>query len=160
MLLRQLQLVALHTKNLKQQIGHLCESYIKLKPGGELGSLPGMYEPHTEFDETKPSHATSDYLRGETISTMSTFEAFISDLLNEATDLICHETKRCNEECSECEKLNFEHTLDKGNKTLDKVNRRNKVPDLGRITNDIFTRWLQKPEKRKQLKPRSLLLHD
>ena len=76
---------------------HIKQSYVsygKLCETGELGHIRGMYEPHQCYnDEMKPAKHTSDYLRGGVISTVAAFEAFVGDLLNEATDLIAVEFK-------------------------------------------------------------------
>ncbi len=71
-------------------------NYKKLSKDGEIAgfykyscSTNPMYTRHHYYDdEMKPGDHTSDYLRGGVISTMATFEAFVGELINEATDLI------------------------------------------------------------------------
>ena len=74
-------------------------NYKKLSKDGEIAgfykyscSTDPLYISHPRYDdEIKPGDHTSDYLRGGVISTVATFEAFIGDLINEATDLIAAE---------------------------------------------------------------------
>ncbi len=86
---------------LDQSLKQSYKSYGKLRQDGELSQLvkkhvpklgetkpDDMYVPHHYYDdEMKPAEHTSDYLRGGVISTMATFEAFVGDLINEATDI-------------------------------------------------------------------------
>ena len=75
----------------------LKQSYVsnkKLCQDGELGHIRGMYVPNPDCnDEMKPAKHTSSYLRGGVISTIATFEAFVGDLINEATDIIAGDPK-------------------------------------------------------------------
>ena len=84
-------------KCLNEQLKQSYKSYRKLCQDEELdkcakNNVPRqhkMYVPHDiRDDEMKPAEHTSDYLRGGVISTMATFEAFVSELVNEATDLV------------------------------------------------------------------------
>ena len=78
---------------LDERLSQSYESYRRLRQNEKLGQDPDMYETNTDCTgERKPSSITSDYLRGGVISTMATFEAFLEDLINEATDLIVNKT--------------------------------------------------------------------
>ena len=77
-------------KRLDDNLKRSCKSYGLLCQDGDLGKQPGMYVDHDEYKEKKPADHTSDYLRGGVINTVATFEAFVGDLLNEATDLVAN----------------------------------------------------------------------
>ena len=80
---------------LNEQLEQSYKSYRKLRQGEELdkcvkNNVPQhkMYVSHDILDEMMPAEHTSDYLRGGVISTMATFEAFVSELVKEATKLV------------------------------------------------------------------------
>ncbi len=122
---------------LNDQLTQSYVSYKKLCQDGELGKHPGMYVRHQYYDdETKPAKHTSDYLRGGVISTMATFEAFVGDLINDATDLVA-------------EKYNHKHRCE------DAVNC-----DLKNCNSDMCENRYNKPTAdQEQLKLNGILVH-
>ena len=73
-------------KHLELKLSKQCLSYSAFDSQEIFGSFPGMYE--NKREETIPSDLVSDYFRGGIISSMATFEAFIVDLLEEASELL------------------------------------------------------------------------
>ncbi len=111
-------------------------SYKKLCQDGELGKLPGMYVPNPDCnDEKKPAEHTSDYIRGGVISTVATFEAFLGDLIKDATDLVAKKYKHENG----CQ--------DKRKCKLKKCNE------------SMCKRYNQPEKQRKRLKPKGVTIH-
>ena len=74
-------------KHLESKLSKQCSSYSAFDSQEIFGSFPGMYE-ENKWKETIPSDLVSDYFRGGIISSMATFEAFIVDLLEEASKLL------------------------------------------------------------------------
>ena len=118
----------------------LRQSYVSygklIRQDGELGKHPGMYVLNPDcINEEMPAEHTSDYLRGGVISAVATFEAFLGDLIKDATDLVAKKYKHENG----CQ------------------NKRN--CELKKYNENMCKRYNQPEKQRKRLKPKGVTIH-